>query len=102
VAKGEHINYQLPDGSVIAMNAESKISFNRNKFMKKRFVEMEGEAFFNIQKGGPFTIRTKSADIHILGTSFNVYSRDQAFKVSCVTGKIKVTSREQASHRYTR
>lgn len=96
VAKGEHINYQLPDGSVVAMNAESQISFNKARFAQKRFLEMEGEAFFNVQKGGSFTIRTKSADIHILGTSFNVYSREKAFKVSCVTGKIKVTSGEQA------
>jgi transmembrane sensor len=96
VAKGEHINYQLPDGSVVALNAESKISFKKETFMKKRYLEMEGEAFFNIQKGGAFTIRTKSADITILGTSFNVFAREASFKVSCVTGKIKVSSASQA------
>jgi ferric-dicitrate binding protein FerR (iron transport regulator) len=95
-AKGEHINYQLPDGSIVALNAESDITYKKESFSKKRSLEMEGEAFFNIQKGGNFVIRTKFADIQILGTSFNVYARENSFKVSCITGKIRVESDNQS------
>ena len=52
---------------------------------------MEGEAFFDVRKGTAFTINTKLADIKILGTSFNLVSRDNSFKVSCITGKIQIS-----------
>jgi ferric-dicitrate binding protein FerR (iron transport regulator) len=95
-AKGEHINYQLPDGSIVALNAESEITYKKENFTKKRSLEMKGEAFFNIQKGGHFEIHTKFADIQILGTSFNVFARENSFKVSCITGKIRVESDNQS------
>jgi transmembrane sensor len=94
--KGQHIEYQMPDGSRISLNAESKISYNKRNFGKNRNVSMEGEAFFSIHKGSTFTINTKQADIRILGTSFNVYARETSFKVSCVTGMILVTSGKQS------
>jgi ferric-dicitrate binding protein FerR (iron transport regulator) len=94
--KGQHIECQLPDGSRVSLNADSKISFNKNKFNKSRNLSMEGEAFFSIQKGKTFTIKTELANIKILGTSFNVYARKHSFKVCCVTGKILVTSGNQS------
>jgi ferric-dicitrate binding protein FerR (iron transport regulator) len=94
--KGQHTEYKLPDGSVVAMNAESKITFQKSNFSQNRLLTMDGEAFFDIRKGTTFTINTKLADIKILGTSFNVVSRENLFKVSCVTGKIQVTSGSQS------
>jgi transmembrane sensor len=57
---------------------------------------MDGEAFFNVEKGKTFTVKTNLADIQVLGTSFNVFARDEQFKVSCFTGKIRVTSGSQS------
>ncbi len=96
VEKGQHSEYQLPDGSLVTMNADSKISFKRSKFNKDRYLKLEGEAFFNVKKGKTFTISTKFADIKILGTTFNVFARENLFKVSCLTGKISVTSGNQS------
>jgi transmembrane sensor len=96
VAKGQQIEYNLPDRTTISLNADSKITFNKTKFGKKRQVSLNGEAFFNVEKGSPFTISTPKAEIHILGTSFNVFARDNDFRVSCFTGKILVTSRDQS------
>jgi ferric-dicitrate binding protein FerR (iron transport regulator) len=94
--KGEHVEYKLPDGSLVSINAESKIEFNKKNFMKNRFVKLEGEAFFKVKKGNSFIIRTQYADIKVLGTSFNIFSRKDAFKVSCVTGKVQVKNKKDA------
>jgi transmembrane sensor len=89
--RGQHTELSLPDGSKVALNAESQISYQKKGFNKSRYVSMEGEAFFTIKKGQTFTIHTIFADIRILGTSFNVLARKNAFKVSCLTGKVCVT-----------
>ncbi len=94
--KGKHLEYQLPDGSLVSMNADSKMVFDKSKFNNKRYLSLEGEAFFKVQKGKAFTIHTKFANIKILGTSFNVMAREHAFKVSCVTGKVMVYSDSQS------
>jgi transmembrane sensor len=89
-------DYKLPDGSNVFMNSGSKVSFNKSDFNKKRCLSFEGEAFFNISKGKPFIINTKCANIKILGTSFNVFARETFFKVSCLTGKILISSGNQS------
>jgi len=96
VTKGQHIEYQLPDGSEVAMNADSKITFRKNNFIENREMKLEGEAFFSVKKGKKFTIVTKFADIRVLGTSFNVFVRYDSLKVSCFTGKVCVTSGDQS------
>jgi len=59
-----------------------------------RLVEMEGEAFFNVMRdeGKPFIVRTRQADVKVLGTSFNVkaYQEDELMAVSVRTGKVEV------------
>jgi ferric-dicitrate binding protein FerR (iron transport regulator) len=94
--KGKHIEYQLPDGSLVSMNAESKMAFEKSKFNHTRFLSLEGEAFFKVKKGKAFIIHTKYANIKVLGTSFDVLARENSFKVSCVTGKILVYSDNQS------
>ncbi len=88
--KGQQTEYRLPDGSMVSINAESKISFRKSSFNKNRFLKLEGEAFFRVKKGSGFVVRTRFADIRVLGTSFNIHAREKSFKVSCVTGKVQV------------
>jgi ferric-dicitrate binding protein FerR (iron transport regulator) len=94
--KGNHTEYRLPDGSQVSINADSKVSFKKKGFLSKRQLYMEGEAFFSVEKGSPFVINTKYADIKVLGTSFNVFARENSFKVSCVTGKVLVTANKKS------
>lgn len=94
--KGQQTEYRLPDGSMVSINAESKISFRKSSFNKKRLLILEGEAFFNVTKGSSFVVRTRFADIKVLGTSFNIYARENSFKVSCVTGKVQVKNNNEA------
>lgn len=90
-AKSEHKDIQLPDGSEVSINAESKLSYSENNFEKNRTLTLDGEAFFKVKKGKKFSIKTKLADVKILGTSLNVYSRNNMCKVSCVTGRVMVS-----------
>ncbi len=54
-------------------------------------MDLSGEAFFEVTKGEKFTVKTKMGDVQVLGTSFNVSVRNNAFSVSCKTGKVKVS-----------
>lgn len=90
--KGEHISQVLPDGSVVNLNAESQLSYKPLIWFVNRKVKMEGEAFFEVEKGSKFIVKTKNGDIRVLGTKFNVFSRDDEFSVACINGRVEVTS----------
>ncbi|MDD2307543.1 MAG: FecR domain-containing protein [Prolixibacteraceae bacterium] len=95
-AKGQHLEYTLPDGSNVIINADSKISLSESSFAKQRTLNLEGEAFFSVQKGKPFVVKTHTGTVEVLGTKLNVFSRDNELSVSCLTGKVKVTSNGQS------
>lgn len=94
--KGEHLEYIMPDGSSVMLNADSRITFNPSRFNKKRKMYLDGEAFIKAEKGDKFLISTKNADISIVGTSFNVCSRNNYFTLSCIEGKVFVDSRQSS------
>ena len=94
--KGQHREYTLPDGSNVILNADSKISFSESGFAKQRTLNLAGEAFFSVQKGKPFVVKTKTGSVEVLGTTLDVYSRDNELSVSCLTGKVQVTANGQS------
>ncbi len=85
----------LPDSSHIKLNAFSNIIWSRKHFAKTRLITLNGEAFFDVKKGNKFTIETNNGTIEILGTQLNVFSRNDEFRVSCITGKVRVSSNNQ-------
>ncbi|UZR99932.1 FecR family protein [Chondrinema litorale] len=89
---GEQLAVTLPDGSVVTLNAESKISFNEQSWKDERKVDLDGEAFFEVKKGEKFTVETSQGNVRVMGTSFNVFERAQRFEVACYTGKVGVTN----------
>ncbi len=91
--KGEHAELLLPDGSVVHLNALSSVSYHPYWWKQNRKVKMAGEAFFEVEKGSKFTVESGDVKTSVLGTSFNVYSRKGRVKVACVTGKVKVETR---------
>lgn len=86
---------ELPDGSTVELNADSKLTYNKKTWDNNRKVELEGEAFFQVQKGSKFTVLTDRGDIQVLGTSFNVYSRGNLLDVLCKTGKVAVITKSE-------
>ena len=94
VNHGEHKQVTLPDGTVVHLNAGTVMRYPTEFTSDIRLVEMEGEAFFNVMRdeGKPFIVRTRQADVKVLGTSFNVkaYQEDELIAVSVRTGKVEV------------
>ncbi len=80
----------LPDNSRVTLNAASKISFNKFRWKSSRKVVLIGEALFKVNKGSSFEISTLGKTIRVLGTEFNVFSRDNYFEVKCISGKVEV------------
>lgn len=72
---GEMATVTLPDESQIMLNSGSTISYNRLFNFMDREVSLEGEAYFEVEKGEiPFVVHTSNAAVKVLGTSFNIRS----------------------------
>lgn len=90
---GEKLNFALPDGSMVWLNAGSSLEFPNAFGDSVRLVKLLGEGFFEIAEdvGKPFKVQTGNLTITALGTSFNVNNRDSNdLRVSLVTGKVMV------------
>ena len=82
---------QLPDGSTVKLNSGSLIKFPEKFKDEKREIKLEGEAFFSVTKNGkPFVITTENAKITVLGTEFNVWTRDKKTKVIVKEGRVNL------------
>ena len=88
----EQLAVVLPDNSKVQLNANSEIDYNANKWDYKRLIKLKGEAFFDVEKGTSFTVKTLGGLVEVLGTEFNVISRGDYFEVRCHEGKVRVTS----------
>lgn len=85
----------LPDGSTVKMNAETVLKYRPLEWYISRKLKLQGEAFFEVKKGSRFTVHSQTGSTQVLGTSFNVYARIDAYKVSCITGKVQVYTQRQ-------
>ena len=79
----------------MTLNAGSKIIYSGNRFNTSRKVKLTGEAYFQVSKGNTFKVVTKEGTITVLGTIFNVKSRDEKLSVFCYEGKVKVKVKDQ-------
>ncbi len=84
----------LSDGTVVTLNESSQLSYKTEFSKKERRVQLNGEAFFKVTRdeGRPFVIETETANVRVLGTSFNIrsYPTDDYFEVYVETGKVTV------------
>ena len=86
---GETTVLNLPDNSKVTINASSSVQIKR--FNWDRNITLRGEAYFEVEKGKKFTVATKDALVKVLGTKFNVISRDNYFETICYEGRVLVT-----------
>ena len=86
----ETTDHTLPDGSKVKLNAATSITYHPFWWKFNRAVKLEGEAFFKVKKGKQFTVLSKNGTTEVLGTSFNIYCRNNSYNVLCKTGKVRV------------
>lgn len=87
---GEKRQLELPDASVVVVNAFSTISYESDSWAENRLIELEGEAFFDVSKGNSFEVNTPDGIVTVLGTEFNVKQRADFFEVKCFEGSVQV------------
>jgi len=93
IPAGQHSSIYLPDNSQVTLNAQSTLSYKPLLWRFSRYVKFEGEAYFEVQKGKKFKVTSDFGKTTVLGTSFNIYSRNSNYQVTCISGNVKVMNR---------
>ncbi len=89
--KGQHQRVTLEDGSVVDLNAETRISVRLSG--KARQVTLgDGEAIFDVAHDAdrPFTVAASSHVVRVVGTQFDVRNRRGDLSVTVARGKVQV------------
>ena len=98
---GQKNTFTLSDGTIVKLNANSRIEFPSQFDSNKRAVSLDGEAFFEVVKNPdkPFIVQSGSIETRVLGTSFNVdaHVSENEVIVAVVSGKVQVTSKNNLS-----
>jgi transmembrane sensor len=93
--RGSKSKVQLPDGTQVWLNADSRITYNENFLGNQREVELSGEAFFDVvrDESRPFIIHTDAIDVKVLGTAFNVrsYADEKNTETALIRGSVEIT-----------
>lgn len=92
VEAGEFTSHTLPDGSQVHLNAVSTIRYAPYWWKFNRKVTLEGEAFFEVEKGERFSVHSNLGITEVLGTKFNIYARELDYVVYCETGRVGVSN----------
>lgn len=74
VPYGRHEQKKFACGSEMWVNSGSKINYNESTWNRSRGIDLEGEAYFQVEKHKdiPFVVHTKYLDVKVLGTRFDV------------------------------
>ncbi len=92
---GERTTVILPDQSSVVLNGNSRLHYNENwSETTDREVWIDGEGFFAVQhtkSHQKFVVHTRDGlDVEVLGTKFNVKSREHSSEVLLTEGKVKL------------
>lgn len=94
VPAGAKSKVVFPDGSIVWLNAGSKIKYDSDFAKKSRNIELSGEGYFEVNKNEelPFVVNTGKMVVKVLGTKFNLksYEEDLEVKVILKEGAVKV------------
>jgi transmembrane sensor len=98
--KGIRKEFELPDGTKVWLNSESKLSYDAGMSTREqRVVQLVGEAFFDVahDKSHPFVVNTDKIAIKVLGTAFNVeaYPNEEKSTTTLIRGSIELSVKNQ-------
>lgn len=85
----------LSDGTKVWVNANSELSFPTTFPKNERRISLKGEAYFEVAKDAnrPFYVDLeKQQSVKVLGTHFNIKSREESSRTTLAEGKVSFTS----------
>jgi len=92
--RGGQYQVSLPDGTKVWLNAASSLKYPYRFAKNERFVELQGEAYFEVAKDRerPFKVRANQQMVEVLGTNFNVnaYNDEPMQKITLLEGAVKI------------
>ena len=95
-AYGEIVDIQLPDATKVVLQANSTLQVPKQWKANNREVWLEGEAFFDVVTDkSNFIVNGNDFKVEVLGTEFNVLSRNNTKRVALQEGKVKLASAHQ-------
>lgn len=87
-------NVTLPDGTLVWLNADSKLLYPEKFSSASRRVKLEGEGYFEVVRNeqAPFYVETNGMVVNVLGTRFDVknYEAKNTVETVLLTGKVEV------------
>lgn len=96
VERGQKANVTLPDGSKVWLNSQSKLTYSDNFNVKKRELQLDGEAYFEVAHNPdkPFIVHGNDIAVEALGTAFGIkaYNEDNLISSILMRGKVRVTT----------
>ena len=96
---GSKTKLYLPDGTLVWLNAGSKMSYAQDFGINERSLNLSGEAYFEVTRNEeiPFKVHTEELDVKVLGTKFNFrnYKDDLEAKVCLLEGKVALNTRQK-------
>ena len=99
VPYGQRQRVLLSDGTLVQLNAGSKLTFPATFTGKTRGVFLKGEGFFEVSKNAkmPFIVKTDQIDIRVLGTTFNIsaYGDEQFVTTVLLEGKVNIEQKDK-------
>lgn len=90
-AKGQHERITLADGTVVDLNAETRLTVRFAR--RERQVELgDGQAIFDVAHDTtrPFTVEASGRAVRVLGTQFDVRNRGGDVTVTVARGRVQV------------
>ncbi|HHH54620.1 MAG TPA: hypothetical protein ENK91_13245 [Bacteroidetes bacterium] len=84
----------LDDGSDIILKKDASLTISKDFNGKTRQVELSGDAYFNVFKNvkKPFIIKTKKAEVKVLGTVFFIDQEPDLFQLELTSGKVSINT----------
>ena len=93
---GERAEVTLSDGTIVTLNADTRLEYPVTFRGDERRVRIDGEALFRVRhdEKHPFIVSTFASDIRVLGTTFNVLADEHSrlFETTLKEGQVRVTN----------
>ncbi len=100
---GQLQQIRFPDGSSVILNANSSLAYPESFSGEEIVFHIDGEAYFDIVPAGSgddirrrYTIKTPDGSVSVLGTRFNVNTRNSSTEVVLEQGVVEVSAGEGA------